>query len=614
MKRFSYSLGVNPAPIKPIRFDLEHKSDIHQFVLSLMAEKKWAKAIKYLEAIRQNPTVAPEEIEWMLGRVYLAQSKYNQAALHLNKAVEINENYFNAWATLGEMHCMIKKPKEAIDFMLKASKLRPGNADVPRVIAECCVEGGEIEAATAYYLQSLKIKPNQNWMSWHGLANTYHSQGRIRESLMASERYLTDMQNQTDVITRFEAEAHGSYLFCLMAYFSDFKKLMEEFKKWADIYAADADIDYPLMKPIDGRKLRIGYVGSDFFAHAATKIYEPLFRLADKSKFEIFAYSSGAVMDHITEKLRGYFDRFLNVVDYSDDQLFNQIRSDEIDILIDLNGHTNHNRLMVFTRKAAPVQITGIGFVSPLNIPQFDFYFTDQHIASGREGLTVESPIHIPSIMHWVPDEGFEIDLPEQSPVDRNGFVTFGCGNNLYKLNDQVIGVWAGIMKEVRNSHFILKCKQMDCLHTQERVLKKFKDFGIDADRVQLIGTTGFKEHIWTMGMIDIVLDPFPYQGGITTCEALYMGCPVVALNEGTRTSASIIKNVSGSGYAADTVSEYREKAIKLAREIKNHSKANLRQRFLSSVVCDSELYCRSIERAYVEIANLFMQAMADQV
>lgn len=617
-RKFSYSLGVNPVAVKPLRFDMElKKSDAFQFVMQLIAEKKFAKAVKYLDALRANESVAKEEIEWLLGRVYLSQSKYNQATKHLNKALEINENYFNAWASLGELHCMVKEPKLAIDFMLKAHKIRPNDADVLRVIAECCVEGTELEAATVYYLESIKRNSARNWVSWHGLSNTYHAQGKIKHAIMAAERYLTDLQEIEKTVNRFGAEAHGSYLFILMAHYLDYKKLMAAFKQWADVYASDEDIDYPLMRPLENRKLRIGYVGSDFFAHAATKIYEPLFRLADKEKFEIYAYSSGAIMDHITEELRPYFDRYLNVVDYSDDQLFDRIRSDEVDILVDLNGHTNHNRLMVFTRKAAPVQITGVGFVSALNIPQFDFFLTDKHITdASRENVTADAPLFVPSVMHWKPDPGFEVDLPEVPPYEKNGFITFGCGNNLYKMNDQVIGVWASIMKEVRNSRIIIKCKQMECNYTQRILLDKFKGFGIDEDRIQLIGTTGFREHIWMMGMVDICLDPFPYQGGITTCESLYMGCPVVTLNEGTRTSVSIVKNVGAqAGYVAEDVREYREKAIKLAKEIKEgkwSSRSELREIFLSSIVCDSESYCRSVENAYTEIARLFDLAMKE--
>lgn len=615
-RQFSYSLKINPSKINPIKVDVDFgKSNLYLHISEMISQKKFKQAHNYLTKALYSGTFKKSEVYYMLTRVWAAQSKLQEAIAFAVTGIKEDPNDANLHIAAGEIYALSGDYKTAIDYLMEAHRLRPKDSEILRLIGESCLQANHISAAMKYFVESLKIN-KYNYFTWQNMASALHARGNVSEALEAASQYLHEHLNNRQVLTKFEADAHCNYLFMRMAIEYDFKKLMADFKAFADIYASDISYPVAIRKREPGRKIRVGYVGSDFYRHAALSIYRPLFDLYDPEIFEIYAYSSTVHEDAVTDELMPLFTRWLNVTSFSDQDLFNRIRNDEIDILVDLNGITTNNRLFVFTRRSAPIQITGLGFISPTNIPQVDMYFSDPYITNRERADAVEnqSPWILPSVMHYSPPKE-EIEIRD-FPFKESGYITFGSANNLYKITPQVIGVWANILKKVPNSKIALKSKQFDDELTAADVLKRFHSFGINADRIELVGLSSYHEHIKFWNNVDIALDSFPYQGGITTCEAQYMGVPFVTIDVGTKTSVSLSRNI-GKDYnpVADGISEYIECATKVASQIKNGSiptKQQIRDSFLESAVCDSKSYCQNIENAYIAMFNAYQDAIEE--
>lgn len=610
-KKLSLSLGLNTAPVMPVNYEMDlGPSELQQHVDRLIGTKQFTQARKYLADAKEVPGTDLREVLFLMGRTAFAQHDV-QAAVAFMEEANAGEPFYLACVGLGELYSLLGLQKIAIDWLMKAQDLRPGASEVPRLIGECCMAEGQLEIAQTYFLQALQLNKH-NYKAWQNVASCLHAQGRTLEALECAKQVLQAYHaDKKNYVTRIESDAHATYLFILMAHEKRYEKLMDAFNYWASKYC-DVEFDLPDMRALGKRKLRIGYVGGDFYSHAAMSIYRCLFEHADKDRFEIIVYSSTMREDHVTEQIRGYADVWRSAVHWTDQDLFDQIRKDQIDILVDLNGFTVNNRLLVFARKAAPIQITGLGFISPVGMPQMDFFFTDQAITDPwREKRTQEHPLYLPSVMHWTPPAG-EHPLTPQRRAETGKVITFGCANNLYKITEQVVGVWARILKEVPHSRLMIKARQIDDTMTADKLRARFERFGVMPDRLDLVGRSGHVEHMKIMDAVDIALDPFPYQGGVTSCEALYMGCPVIALDEGTRTSISLLKGMDLHTYAPD-IEGYVTSAIEVARAIragKFPTKAEIRQRFLESPACDTLGYVRAIEAAYAKVAEVYMDAV----
>lgn len=606
------SVSIN-GQISPLRFDFDRqKTSTFSALMGMIGQGRFKQAMKAIRRLELEDKGAKQaDLHWLRGRVRIAQGDHFGAMREYSKAIQEDKDHGSAQASMGEALCLIGQFKEAIDHLQIAAKLRPYDADIPRLIGEACLGARQIESATAYFLKALNIDP-KNYVAWMNFANALHAQGRIEDALLAAQKFIS--MHKGHQLSRIESDAHGSYIFMSMAKEHDYRRIMEYFESWAATFGAN-EWDFKIPRPGKDRKIRVGYVGSDFHHHAALSIYRPLFELADKEEFELYAYSGTTKPDAMTDRIKACFDKWREVHALTDEQLCAQVAKDQIDILIDLNGHTSGNRLLAFVQKPAPIQITGLGFVSALNIPQFDFFLTDAHITTpDRAEVTHDKPLYVPSIMHFQPPPDGS-PLPDEQPFTKNRFITFGCANNLYKISEQVIGVWAGILKRVPKSKMAIKAKQLDCDHTRKRVVETFAKFGVSEDYLILQGQTSFDSHIAFMGGVDVALDPFPYQGGVTTNEALYMGCPVINLDTGTRTGTTAVKH-TGLKTVADDLREYADKAVEVAKAIQQGqypSKAEIRERFLNSPVCDSLLYVRSIEAAMRQVFDIYQDAIADE-
>lgn len=383
------------------------------------------------------------------------------------------------------------------------------------------------------------------------------------------------------------------------------------------VYAAHRDFarrwEAPLAKLIQphsndrspDRRLRIGYVSSDFRQHSVGYFIEPVLAHHDHGRFEIFCYSDHFQEDEVTERLKSHADHWRRLVGLSDEQAANQIRADQIDILIDLVGHMGGNRLLVFARKPAPIQVTWLGYPNTTGLSAMDYRLTDGFAdpPGTTEHLHSEKLIRLPECFSCYRPLS---DAPEISelPAREKRYVTFGSFNNQAKITPEVIAVWARILQSILGSHLTLKNPALGDETTQQMVQNSFAELGITPERLELLGHDPSQRlHLERYRSIDIGLDPFPYNGATTTCEALWMGVPVVTLAGKThagRVGVSQLSNLGLTELIGHTPEEYVAVAMRLSADLERLSalRTELRSRMAGSPLMDGPRFTKNLEEA----------------
>ena len=378
---------------------------------------------------------------------------------------------------------------------------------------------------------------------------------------------------------------------------SDFKKLYAEYKK----YLSDI-VPYP-RKFYAHEKIRVGFLSADFRIHPVIKWAWALLTALDKNSFETYCYSAGKSSDIVTKHISATVKGWRDISTLGDVEAAALIRDDEIDILIDLSGHTGGNRLRVAAYRPASVQVSGVGYMNSTGLPCFDYFLSDEICAAGSEEFFTEKLIRLPhSHICYEASANLEVSSP---PCLKKNFVTFASFNQPSKLNDSMLTAWKKILDGVPNSRLILKNKTFNTDEGKNFFVNRLKFIGLDVSRVELRGFTG--DYLRQYDDVDIALDTFPYTGGVTTCEALYMGVPVVSLygnRHGSRFGLSILKNIGLEELAVATYDDYVERAIALAGdwELLTILRKNLRGMMKNSPLMDSENYIREVEAAFKKI------------
>ncbi|MBR0060313.1 MAG: hypothetical protein IJP68_02430, partial [Selenomonadaceae bacterium] len=367
----------------------------------------------------------------------------------------------------------------------------------------------------------------------------------------------------------------------------DFKKLYAEYKK----YLSDIT-PYP-KKFYAHKRIRVGFLSADFFNHSVVRWSWALLFKLDKNFFEIYCYSATGTPDLITEHISKTVENWRDISKLKAAQAAELIRSDEIDILFDLAGHTAGNQLRVAAYRPATVQISGIGYMNSTGLDCFDYFLTDETCA-GDESFFTEKLIRLPhSHICFEATTALEVSAP---PCLKKNYVTFGSLNQFSKMTDNMLAAWKKILDAVPNSRLILKNGLLNKEDCREFVGNRLKIIGIDVSRVEMRGYT--KEYLQDYGDIDIALDTFPYTGGITTCEALYMGVPVVSLygdRMGSRVGYSILKNIGLEELAVNSYDDYINIAVALANdwELLKMLRQTLRGMMIKSPLTNSKNYLR---------------------
>lgn len=428
------------------------------------------------------------------------------------------------------------------------------------------------------------------------LGNAWKMEGDIEASVDAYRRAIEAEPNDSRI--------HSELLFALQYDPRiDDEELVRQHSLWNDQHGVDAKENSPdlrrSVKP--GSAIRVGFVSPDLGNHPVGVFLAPIFERLNRELIRPICYSDRIDRDEYNGRLRNAVEQWRDTKSQSDEQMFDQIQSDQIDVLIDLAGHTDGNRLRVFARRAAPIQITWAGYVGTTGVPAIDYLLCDAfHIPPELESHCCETPLRMPHgyICYAPPEYAPDPGPPPSSVV---GHVTFGSLNNPSKINDEVARVWSEILKRVPDSKLLLKYKGFDDAGVQDVIHDRFSRQGIVPDRITMLGGTNHVEHLSVCRDIDIALDTFPYSGGLTTCEAIWMGLPVVTCPSARFASRHSLSHLRNSGYdeaIAGDLDEYVEIAVSLAGDASRLAglRNDLRERMAGSPLCDIDRFVRDFE------------------
>lgn len=526
-----------------------------------------------------------------------ACGKLDQAIRSYRLALQSNPDLVEAHANLGQALLGKNANADAQACYERALQLRPENADAMNGLGNAFHAQGRLDESEECYGRACALKPDLA-AARYNLGVTLQAQGRMAE---AQEHYRAALEMKPD-----DAIALSTYLGSLnyTPHVSP-PTLLQEHRRWEERHGrvqptppAHANTSAP------ERRLRVGYVSPDFRAHAVAFFLEPILYHHDREQVEIFCYSDVAAPDWETAYLRILPHQWREAYGMSDARLDELIRKDQIDILLELAGHTAGNRLMTFVRKPAPVQVSYLGYPATTGLSAIDYRIVDAVTdPPSTPSACVEQLVRLePVFCCYSPPKN--APRPKGPPCAQTGSVTFGSLHKLEKLNDEVLEVWCRILSAVSGSRLLIARNTLGG-KIEERVRSVCRGHGVDDARIVFRRIEAVRmQHLRLYDEIDIALDPFPWNGHTTACEALWMGTPVIALR-GERHSERMVASVLGclglDELIASSIDDYQRLAVDLARDVGRLTdyRRRLRTRVFESSLCDGEAFTRGLEKAY---------------
>jgi predicted O-linked N-acetylglucosamine transferase (SPINDLY family) len=546
-----------------------------------------------------------------LGNVLYLQGDLDAAVKEYQNVLQIDPNDSAVHNNLGNLLYNLGNIDEAMIHFQESIRLNPNNAETHSNLGNIFFYyKGRPNDALNCYREALRLNPGL--VQAHiNQGNVYTLQGRLDEALTSYKEAL-----------RYEprnALAHSNLLF-MLSYRSDYDvaTLFAEHVRWGEIHGRDPSTLPPHTNiPDEGKRLRIGYVSADFRNHPVGIFIEQVLAHHDKSRFEIYCYSNHGLKDDLTERLRRHADHWRDVLALPDEALAQQIRRDGIDILVDLAGHTAGNRLLTFALKPAPVQVTWMSYIATTGLKAIDYIIGNRYIIPPQEeAYYVERVVRLPhSFLCFTPPRApIEVGPP---PAQSSEWITFGCFNNTAKLTPEVITTWSKILQAVPRSRLFLKSGGFNDEDIREHFQKLFAKHQIRDERLIFAGRSPRNEYLAAYNEVDIGLDPFPYNGGTTTVEALWMGVPVITLSGDRFVShmgESIMMNLGMEECVTHSEQAYIAKAIALASDLPRLAalRSGLRHQLLNSPLCDGSGFTRDLETAYRHMWEAWCQAQTE--
>jgi predicted O-linked N-acetylglucosamine transferase (SPINDLY family) len=570
-------LGENPCDFRAL-----HLAGAVAFQLERMDES----ASLLRRAVRVRPDSGSTVM--CLGLACAALGLDGEAEQNLKAGLALEPRNPEAWVNLGGFLVTTGRNPEALSCYRRALQLRPGYAAALTGIAEVYKCDGHAAEAVGAYALALKADPGGTTAGL-GLVQALQSCNRIPESLAQCDRLLAAHPRHV--------RARSSRLF-LLNYLSGAtqEQLFGEHRAFGGLFPAASPRVFPKDRD-PGRRLRVAFLSPDLRAHSVAFFLEPLVANLDRGAFEIVLYHDHVRADGVSERLRSHAALWRNFAGRSDSFVEAAVRGDAPDVIVDLAGHTGQNRVHLFARRLAPVQVTYLGYPNTTGIAEMDYRFTDA-IADPRGAA---DRLHVERLVRFAPcawayrpsDEVVRAGAPV--PVDLKAATAFGSFNNLCKVNGFTLRLWAGVLGAVAGSRLVLKSFGLD----PERMKGVLAGAGIDPLRVLMLPPDpNVTAHMQSYRHMDIALDPYPYGGTTTTCEALWMGRPVVTLagdRHSSRVGASLLGAVGRGDWVARTEAEYVAIAAKLAADRSRLAmeSAGLRDAMLGSALLDHRAQAR---------------------
>jgi len=527
----------------------------------------------------------------------------------VSRIVETDPSAVNVIYLVAMLLWKTGQPEKAKQWYEKALKWGPDAAAYDR-LGCLCQYMGRMSEAVEYLKEAVEAKPDMPQL-WAGYARALLDTGQTQQGIELLKKAVDGLPQSADIHSNFLFRLH--YLPEL-----DPRMLFKEHSKWGRRYAPiDRAKTNHTNIPEPDRRLRIGYISSAFRRNSVAYFFESLLDGHDRQAVEIYGYGNVEFKDELTERLKAKFDQYRNIRNLEDKSVSDLIEGDRIDILIDLAGHTGDNCLTALAYKPSPVQVTYLGYPDTTGMQAVDYRLTDA-LAEPPEAQTfyTEKLVFLPDgFLCYKPPDFAPTITP--LPAEKNGYITFGSFNNNCKINPVIAQLWAEVLRADANSRLLLKIKGGDEDPIKDRYYLLFEQFAVDRSRIDIIGWKSPIEHLQLYSGVDIALDTFPYNGTTTTCEALWMGVPVISLVGGkhhaSRVGLSILSRVGLKFFAASKPSEYVAKAVALGqnRRALAQIRCSMRARIAASGLCHAKAFARHIEAAYRKMWHNWCRSQA---
>jgi predicted O-linked N-acetylglucosamine transferase (SPINDLY family) len=495
------------------------------------------------------------------GRLHLQMGRFGPAEGDFDAALAIDPCLELAWRGKAQTDILTGKVGQAIVACNKVLEQNPVSEIGMTLLGACHAQQGDTATAIDLFDRALEIKPDY-------------------EDAVLKKIFALDFAPDADFATHQAARRDW----------------------WSRIGAKIPRRQLRRQNPDPDKRIVVGYVSSDFRSHSAALAFVPVLRNHDRRNFEIICYSCSPLRDGVTKECQSLVNGWVDAWQLSDDELADRIQADNVDILVDLSGHSAGNRLTVFARKPAPIQVTAWGSGTGTGLPTIDYFLADPvTVPETARHLFAEKIFDLPCVITIGPLENLP---PSDPPMIRNGHVTFGVFNRIDKISDQVLTVWSRLLREVAGAMIVIKNGALDDPFLRDVLIGRFVAHGVAQDRIRCLGSSLRQVHLAEFANIDISLDPFPQNGGVSTWESLQAGVPVVAKlgkSAASRAAGAIVKAVGLDDWVADDDDGYIAIARKYASMPAHLQalRAELATMIAASAAGNSELYTRRVEEGY---------------
>ena len=560
-------------------------------------ERKSKALIAKQKAIEINPKDA--EAYCNLGNTFQDLARLSEAEESFREAIKLKPDFAEAFNNLGNTLRILGKEIEAEICYRKAISLKDNFAEAYNNLAKILHDLGKLEEAQENYRRALSLKPDL-FMTYNNLAHNLFELGKIEEAENVLKKAI---ELKPDLIF-----IRSNLLFLQSATGLNSDLHIKEAKNYGDLLKQNTNLLFSKWScDREPEALRVGFVSADFKNHPIGFFLEGFLKEINASSLKLYAYSLSDYEDNLTERIKPIFNSWTKLHDKNDDDAAKIIHNDRIHILIDLMGHTVDNRLPIFSRKPAPIQVTWLGYWATTGVKEIDYIIGDPYRTPFEEAN------HFTEMIYQLPESSICFSEPtnkievKELPAIKNGYITLGCFNNLNKMNEDNIKVRAEILKSINASKLFLKNKQLDNFSRKKEVLKRYAKYGINSDRLILEGSSPRGQYLESYNRIDIAISPFPYGGVTTSLEGLWMGVPVINKKGNcfiSHVGEAICHNIGFPDWIAENEEDYVLKVVNLASDLEklNSIRLGLRKEVTKSALFDTKKFAQHFQEALWQI------------
>lgn len=524
-----------------------------------------------------------------LGNVAQAQAKADIALRYYQQAIAIAPDQAEAYNNAAVLHFSAQEYGQAIDLLQQAICIAPGYAEAHNNLGNALRAQGKLGAAIQAYRTAAKLQPEHPGV-WNNLGNALIDQGDLDQGMSALEQAIRPEAGYQAAVSNWLMALNYQPGITLEALYQAHVKLGTRFGLPGAKRQRITSVG----------PLRIGFVSPDFRQHPVAYLIEPVLANASSHEVEIYCYSDVGQEDDVTTRLRRYGHTWRKIHGQSDASVAETVGRDGISILVDLAGHTAQARPSLFARRAAPIQVSWLGYFSTTGLAAMDYFIGDEICTPlSWQPYFTEKLVLLPDTRFCYRPPA-DTPLPAALPSASGKPFTFGCFNNLAKLNDEVIALWSKILRAIPDSRLILRARFLDDEDTRQTIAARWREAGAPLERIQMTGPVAHAQLLAAYADIDLALDPFPFGGGMTTLESLWMGVPVLTLLgdwPAGRQSASFMRALDLRQLIAADVNDY----VQRARNLKENPDSlaalrhTLRERMRGSSLCNEHAFTRNL-------------------